>query len=112
MMLQAQAPDDFVIATGESFSLEEFVSVVFDLLGLDWERYVQVDRQLYRPTDLMEGRASSKKAFEKLGWKARSKMPEVARMMVDAEMSGYPREESRDARSAFVASGEASSASA
>lgn len=111
MMLQAQASDDFVIATGESFSLEEFVTVVFDLLVLDSERHVEVDRQLYRPTDLMEGRASSKKAFEKLGWKARYKMPDVARMMVDAEINGYPREESRDAHSAFVALRKASSAS-
>lgn len=91
MMLQKDEPDDYVIATGESASLEEFVNIVFSSLGLDWREHVEVDRQLYRPTDLMIGRANPEKALKKLGWQARYKMPDVACMMVEAQRNGNPR---------------------
>lgn len=91
MMLQKDEPDDYVIATGESASLEEFVNIVFSSLGLDWREHVEVDRQLYRPTDLMIGRANPEKALKRLGWQARYRMPDVACMMVEAQRNGNPR---------------------
>jgi GDPmannose 4,6-dehydratase len=91
-MLQRDEPDDFVIATGESHSLQEFIKLVFSALGLDWSEHVQADPQLYRPTDLMIGKADPTKAFKELGWKARYKMADVARMMVQAENSRYAEE--------------------
>ena len=85
LMLQQSEADDFVIATGESHSLEEFVSLAFATLDLDWRKFVSSDPSLVRPTELSEGRGCTKKAFEKLGWKAKYMMPDVVRMMIQAE---------------------------
>ncbi len=85
-MLQADEPEDFVIATGETHTLQEFIGVVFSCLGLDWRRHVEIDPHLFRPTELAVGRANPAKANQKLEWKARYRMVEVATMMVDAEM--------------------------
>lgn len=83
-MLQQQRPDDFVIATGETNRLEDFVEEAFRLVGLDWRKYVQTDPSLLRPTDLAVGRANPAKALQKLGWQAKLKMREVVREMVAA----------------------------
>ena len=85
-MLQPSQPEDFVIATGESHSLEEFVSLAFTAVNLDWRKFVLSDPSLVRPTELSEGRGCTKKAFEKLGWKAKYMMPDVVRMMIQAEL--------------------------
>lgn len=85
-MLQEDRADDFVIATGETHSLEEFVDAVFSRLGLSWFEHVELDRQLLRPTDLAVSRANPTKAREKLGWQAGYTMHDVARMMADAEI--------------------------
>lgn len=88
LMLQRDRPDDFVIATGESHSLEEFISTAFELVDLDWRDCVEVDSALYRPSELRVGRANPRKAREELGWEARYKMKDVVRMMMDtAELS-------------------------
>lgn len=86
LMLQQDQPEDFVIATGESRKLEEFVSIAFSTLGLNWQNFVSSDPKLNRPTDLSEGRGCSQKAWDKLGWKAKTMMPDVVRLMVKAEM--------------------------
>ncbi|WP_416666899.1 GDP-mannose 4,6-dehydratase [Egbenema bharatensis] len=83
-MLQQDQPDDYVIATGATHKLEEFVAEVFSYLGLDWQQYVEVDRTLFRPTDIAVSRGNAAKAKEKLGWQAKYTMKEVAYMMVDA----------------------------
>ena len=85
LMLQQERPEDFVIATGESHSLEEFAAAAFSFVGLSWDDYVVSDPDLYRPTDLMVGRANPSRAYKELGWKARYKMQDVVRMMVEAE---------------------------
>lgn len=84
-MLQQEEPDDYVIATGESYTLEEFVIAAFDTVGLDWQDYVISDKSLFRPTDLAFSRGNPTKAREKLGWQAQYKMPDVVRMMVQAQ---------------------------
>ena len=81
-ILQQEEPDDYVIATGESYSLEEFVVAAFDCVGLNWQDYVITDQSLFRPTDLAVSRGNPAKAREKLGWQAQYKMPDVVRMMV------------------------------
>jgi GDPmannose 4,6-dehydratase len=86
LMLQQEQADDFVIATGESHSLEEFVASAFSSAGLDWRDHVLTDPALLRPTDLMEGRGNPAKARQKLGWEARYRMADVVRMMVEHEM--------------------------
>lgn len=83
-MLQQEALEDYVVATGETHSLEEFVEQAFGLVGLDWRKHVESDPSLMRPTDLKIGRADPDKARRKLGWAAKSKMPDVVKKMVAA----------------------------
>ncbi|MEH2374728.1 GDP-mannose 4,6-dehydratase [Nostoc sp.] len=84
LMLQQEQPDDYVIATGESSSLEEFVAAAFASVDLDWREHVVIDNSLLRPTDLAVGRGNPAKANNKLGWQAKYKMKDVVRMMVEA----------------------------
>jgi len=86
-MLQQEQPEDLVIATGRTHSLEKFVHAVFSAVGLRWRAYVRHDHSLVRPTELACGRADPSRAREKLGWQARHHMPDVARMMVEARLA-------------------------
>lgn len=79
LMLQQDEPDDFVIATGEAYGLEEFVDQAFKVAGLDWRDHVVVDKSLFRPADLMKNYGNPKKAKEKLGWKAKYAMPDTVK---------------------------------
>jgi GDPmannose 4,6-dehydratase len=88
LMLQHSEPDDYVIATGETHRLEDFVAIAFNRVGLDWQEWVNIDTSLYRPTDIAVGRGNPGKAKAKLGWEATSKMPEVVRQMVEAKRQG------------------------
>lgn len=83
LMLQQPHPEDFVIATGASYHLEEFVACAFAEVGLNWQDYLISDPTLFRPTDLTFSGANPRKAWEKLGWKAKYKMPDVVKMMMD-----------------------------
>ena len=85
-MLQQDKPDDFVIATGETHSVREFVEEVFGCLDMDWQKYVEVDPKYFRPTevDLLLGDAT--KAAKVLGWKPKVSFKELAKMMTDADM--------------------------
>lgn len=84
LMLQQQQPDDYVIATGKSYPLEEFVSQAFAYLNLNWKDYVVTDPTLLRPTDLAISKANPLKAKLQLGWEAKYQMPDVVKMMIDA----------------------------
>lgn len=88
LMLQHPEPDDYVIATGETHQLEDFVAIAFNSVGLDWQEWVNIDTSLYRPTDIAVGRGNPGKAKVKLLWEATSKMPEVVRQMVAAKRQG------------------------
>ncbi|MCF8081997.1 MAG: GDP-mannose 4,6-dehydratase [Deltaproteobacteria bacterium] len=90
LMLQQKEPDDYVIATGETNRLADFVQEAFAAVGLDWEAHVESNDTLYRPTDILTARANPGKAARRLGWHARYKMRDVARMMVEAEMQNQP----------------------
>ncbi len=85
MMLQADEPDDFVIATGTRYSVEDFLGFAFDHVGLDWKKHVKFDERYLRPTevDALVGDASH--AEKVLGWKPRVLTPELARIMVEAD---------------------------
>jgi GDPmannose 4,6-dehydratase len=67
-MLQQDEPEDYVIATGITRSVKDFVEAAFGLAGLDWQKYVQVDNAYMRPADVAELRGDPSKAAEKLGW--------------------------------------------
>jgi len=85
LMLQQDEPDDFVIATGETNSLQDFVEMAFSCVGLDWRKYVQTDACLFRPTDLAMSMGDPRKALNVLGWKAKFKMRDVVKRMVDSQ---------------------------
>jgi len=85
-MLQRDESEDFVIATGQSNSLKEFINVVFQKAGLDWNEYIVSDPSLLRPAVLMIGRANPVKAMNVLKWTATSNMHEVTQLMVEAEL--------------------------
>jgi GDPmannose 4,6-dehydratase len=87
MMLQHHTPDDYVVATGETYSVKEFLTEAFSLVNLDWQQYVAFDERYLRPTevDLLIGDAT--KARETLGWKPRTPFKELVRIMVEADLA-------------------------
>jgi GDPmannose 4,6-dehydratase len=93
-MLERDEPEDFVIGTGETNTLEEFVAATFACFGLNWQEHVVVNRALLRPTDIMYSSADPSKAKRLLGWKASKKMRDVIGLLVDAERQRYAREQS------------------
>jgi GDPmannose 4,6-dehydratase len=92
-MLQAEQPDDYVLATGETHSVREFLDAAFDYAGLDWNDYVVIDERYFRPAevDLLLGDPS--KAKEKLGWEPEVHFDELVRMMVDHDRERRQTEE-------------------
>ena len=84
-MLQLENPDDFVVATGTSRKLEDFIQLTFSALQLDWRDHVQSDPSLLRPSDILEGLANPAKAYNILGWKAKLQLEDILRLMVEAE---------------------------
>jgi GDPmannose 4,6-dehydratase len=85
-MLQQSIPDDYIIATGTTISLEKFIATVFRRLNLDWKNYVKTDSRFLRPSDIHTISGNPEKAEKKLGWKARYTGEDVANMMVDEEL--------------------------
>jgi GDPmannose 4,6-dehydratase len=87
LMLQQEQPDDFVIATGETHSVREFLQEAFSYAGLDWEHYVKIDPRYFRPSevDILVGDAS--KARRKLGWRPKTSFRELVRLMVDSDIA-------------------------
>ncbi len=86
LMLQQDTPDDYVVATGKTYSVREFLDEVFGHLDLDWEKYVEIDPRYYRPTevDLLLGDAA--KAKKVLNWQPKVDLKQLAKMMVDTDM--------------------------
>lgn len=91
-MLQAEAADDYVIATGHSCSLADFVSLAFESVGLQWQDFVVSDPSLFRPLDIAYSAGDPAKANRVLGWKATTQVGDVVSNLVSAESSGkWPR---------------------
>ncbi|MCW4461895.1 GDP-mannose 4,6-dehydratase [Sphingomonas sp. BT-65] len=84
MMLQRTEPDDYIVATGHSCSLESFVADAFASVGLVWRDHVAIDDQMIRPSDIMISAGDPSKAATELGWRARTRMPElIAKMIIE-----------------------------
>jgi GDPmannose 4,6-dehydratase len=83
-MLQQDAPRDYVVATGEAHSLEEFVAEAFRALGLDWRPHVDIDKSLTRPTDPHAVRGNPRRIAADLGWQAQTRMPALVRKLIEA----------------------------
>jgi len=86
MMLQQDRADDYVIATGENHSVEEFCEAAFARADLDWREYVEIDHRYYRPAEVDILIGDSSKAKKLLGWEPRTKFEDLVRLMVDADV--------------------------
>ena len=86
LMLQQDNPHDFVIATGEANSLQDYCVQTFERLGLNWEDHVDIDKSLYRPSDIVMSKGDSGFARNELGWRAATNMPGVIENMIHAEL--------------------------
>jgi GDPmannose 4,6-dehydratase len=91
-MLQAEEPDDFVLATGGSFTVRDFVVAAFEHAGLDWEKHVRFDERYLRPTEVDALIGDATKAKEKLDWVPQVDTEQLARIMVDADIEALKHE--------------------
>jgi GDPmannose 4,6-dehydratase len=101
-MLQQDAPDDYVIATGESHTVRELVELAFAALDLDWRSHVEVDPRYFRPTEVDALQGDASKARARLGWRPQTSFQELIRMMI-AEDLALARQERTLLRAGFVA---------
>ncbi len=92
LMLQHKKPDDYVIATGETHSVKEFLKEAFDYAGLNWKKYVAIDKRYFRPTEVDYLRGDNTKAKRILKWKPKVGFKQLVRMMVDSDMESVHRE--------------------
>jgi GDPmannose 4,6-dehydratase len=92
LMLQQEKADDYVIASGETNTLEDFVAETFTAVGLEWNDHVITDTSLLRPSEIMVSRGDATKAEKVLGWKANFRMRDVVRMMVASSQKMQIRE--------------------
>jgi GDPmannose 4,6-dehydratase len=96
LMLQQEEPKDYVIGTGETHSVQEFVEAAFSQVGLDWHRFIVIDPKLVRPADVELLISNPRRAKEELGWKPKVSFEELVRMMVDADVALVSRDADRD----------------
>jgi GDPmannose 4,6-dehydratase len=91
LMLQQNEPDDYVVATNETHSVEEFAEKAFSIAGLDWQKHVKVDERFLRPLDVNFLQGDYSKAKQKLGWQPKVKFDELAEIMVKEDLSRWER---------------------
>ncbi len=90
LMLQQEKPDDYIVATGESHSVREFVKTAFEAVGIsDFEKYVKIDPRYLRPAEVPNLKGVSNKATQRLGWKSKMGFKELVKMMVEADLKRY-----------------------
>ncbi len=94
-MLQQDKPEDFVIGTGETHRVREFVEVAFSHVGLNWENHVVIDPKFCRPAEVELLLANPSKAWHRLGWKATMTFEELVTSMVDADISRWQSQASQ-----------------
>lgn len=87
LMMQNNVADDYIIATGESHSLKEFIAETFLQFKLDWKEFCEIDKLFIRPADLSISKALPLKAKEKIGWEAKNKMNDVIRLMIESKLN-------------------------
>ncbi|WP_141709555.1 GDP-mannose 4,6-dehydratase, partial [Brachyspira hampsonii] len=87
LMLQQEKADDYVIATGETHSVREFLDEAFGLVGLDWKKYVEIDPRYYRPAEVDLLLGDPTKAKEKLGWKPKTTFKELVKIMLEYDLN-------------------------
>jgi len=91
MILQQEEPDDYVIATNETHSVKEFVEKAFNIIGLNWEDYVHIDKKYMRPVDVKYLRGDFTKGKEKFGWQPKTKFDDLIRIMVEKDLERWQK---------------------
>jgi GDPmannose 4,6-dehydratase len=91
LMLQQDRPDDYVIATGETHTVREFLNEVFDIAGLDVDKYLVIDERLKRPHEVPWLEGDSSKAREKLGWVPKTTFKGLAKLMYEADLEAMKK---------------------
>jgi GDPmannose 4,6-dehydratase len=86
IMLQQEKPDDYVIATGTSFSVKDFLEKAFTLVKMDWQEFVRIDERYYRPNEVAHLIGDSSKALKHLGWKPRTSFDQLVKIMLQADL--------------------------
>ena len=89
LMLQQDKPDTFVISTGETHKVKEFVKLAFDLVGLNWKKYVKIDKRFLRPMEVNYLRGNNNKAKRKLGWKPKTTFEKLVKIMLDDDLKRW-----------------------
>jgi GDPmannose 4,6-dehydratase len=97
LMLQQDQPEDYVVGTGQTHSVEDFVRIAFDHVGLDWRRHVVIDPQFYRPAEVDLLLADPGKAHKQLGWQPEVTFEQLVKTMVDADVLGLSQQYGRPA---------------
>jgi GDPmannose 4,6-dehydratase len=87
LMLQQDGPDDYVVCTGEAFSVRDFLNIAGAHLGVDWEQHVEIDSRYYRPTEVDYLLGDASKARAKLGWKPEVSFESLVKMMIDSDLA-------------------------
>jgi GDPmannose 4,6-dehydratase len=87
LMLQQNEPGDYVVGTGETHTVQEFVEIAFDRVGLDWQKYVVIDPKYVRPAEVDLLLADPSKARRMLGWKPSIRFEQIVWMMVDSDLA-------------------------
>ncbi len=87
LMLQQDEPDDYVVATGEMHTVRELCQVAFALVDLDWEQFVRIDEQYFRPTEVEELCGDAAKARERLGWQAQTGFHDLVALMLEHDLA-------------------------
>lgn len=106
LMLQQEHPEDYVIATGEVFSVKEVVELAFRYVGLDWRNHVIIDERLHRPAEIYELRGDFSKARQEMGWEPTVSSSQLIRMMVDADIEALRHQPSEISRADVSKPGE------
>lgn len=91
LMLQQDQPDDYVIATGETHSVKEFVQKTFNTVGLDWQKFVKIDKRFQRPLDVPWIAGDYSRAMKKLGWKSKTAFEKLVEIMTHEDLSRWER---------------------
>ena len=92
MMMQQDKPDDYVIATGEAYTVRDFLEAAFEHVNLKWEDYVRLDERYLRPSDVWHLEGDASKAREKLGWKPQTDFAGLVRIMMEADLLAARKE--------------------
>ena len=86
LMLQQDQPDDYVVATGQTHSIREFLDLAFSHVGLSWEKYVEIDPRYFRPAEVDLLMGDARKARRQLGWEPKTQFADLVKLMVDADI--------------------------